>query len=189
MAEWQSILPTDLARRMHRTGTPCQRHRPQRLHRDHTTRGFSLPPSSDNFMQRRLASLPRWVVRYASHRGACYSCHGISDVPDAEGLITKADDPRLNTTACTGAPGCLQAHAQTRELARALAPHVPKGSHLHVSGCSKGCAHPAPATVTLCATPDGFDLIKNGRACDRAHRANLTEEEILLLPHSLFEAS
>ena len=115
--------------------------------------------------------------------------HGISDVPDAEGLITKADDPRLNTTACTGAPGCLQAHAQTRELARALAPHVPKGSHLHVSGCAKGCAHPTPATVTLCATREGFDLIQNGRACDRAHRANLTEEEILLLPHSLFEAS
>jgi precorrin-3B synthase len=114
---------------------------------------------------------------------------GISDVPDAEGLITKADDPRLNTTACIGAPGCLQAHAQTRELARALAPHVPKGSHLHVSGCAKGCAHPAPATVTLCATREGFDLIKNGRACDRSHRGNLIEEEILLLPHSLFEAS
>ena len=113
----------------------------------------------------------------------------ISDVPDAEGLITKADDLRLNTTACTGAPGCLQAHAQTRELARALAPHVPKGSHLHVSGCSKGCAHPAPATVTLCATREGFDLIKNGRACDRSHRGNLIEKEILLLPHSLFEAS
>jgi precorrin-3B synthase len=112
---------------------------------------------------------------------------GADSIPDNEGLITSANHPWLNTTACTGAPGCLQALARTRELARALAPHVPPGAHLHVSGCAKGCAHPAPATVTLCATRDGFDLIRNGRAGDTSVRAGLGEEELLSLPQSLFE--
>ena len=68
---------------------------------------------------------------------------GCCDTPDIPGLITRPDDPMLGVTACTGAPGCLQAHAATRPLARALAPHL---THpLHVSGCAKGCAHPSAA--------------------------------------------
>jgi precorrin-3B synthase len=51
-------------------------------------------------------------------------------------------DPLRRVFACTGAPGCLQAHQPTRDLARALAPLVPKGAVLHVSGCAKGCALP-----------------------------------------------
>ncbi len=60
-------------------------------------------------------------------------------------LITDPADPRLRVTACTGAPGCPQALQPTRDLARTLAPQVPQGQHLHVSGCAKGCAHPKPA--------------------------------------------
>lgn len=88
---------------------------------------------------------------------------GATRAPDLAGLITQADDPRLRVVACTGAPGCLQAAAATRPLARALAPHVPIGRLLHVSGCAKGCAHPR-AALTLVATPAGFDLIRNGTA-------------------------
>ena len=87
----------------------------------------------------------------------------LSDLPD---LIATPDDPLLNVTACTGAPGCPQALQPTRDLARRLAPQVPPGQHLHVSGCAKGCAHPAPANVTLTATAQGFTLIRNGRAAD-----------------------
>ena len=88
------------------------------------------------------------------------------DVPALPGFITDPADPRLNVTACTGAPGCPQALQPTRDLARRLAPQVPAGQHLHVSGCAKGCAHPAPADLTLTATPQGFTLIRNGRATD-----------------------
>ncbi|MEO6321273.1 MAG: precorrin-3B synthase [Polaromonas sp.] len=88
---------------------------------------------------------------------------GATRAPDLAGLITQADDPLLRVVACTGAPGCLQAAAATRPLARALAPHVPIGQLLHVSGCAKGCAHPR-AALTLVATPAGFDLIRNGTA-------------------------
>ncbi|MBD3788079.1 MAG: precorrin-3B synthase, partial [Sphingomonadales bacterium] len=80
---------------------------------------------------------------------------GARALPELPGLITDPADPLLRVVACTGAPGCPQALAATRQLARALAPLVPRGSLLHVSGCAKGCAHPGPAPLTLCATPAG----------------------------------
>ena len=88
---------------------------------------------------------------------------GATCAPQFAGLITEADDPRLRVVACTGAPGCLQAAAATRPLARTLAGHMPAGRLLHVSGCTKGCAHPK-AALTLVATAEGFDLIGHGTA-------------------------
>ncbi|WP_065333158.1 precorrin-3B synthase [Tritonibacter mobilis] len=102
------------------------------------------------------------------------------------GLIHSATDPRLRVSACTGAPGCLQALSETRALARDLAPHLPEGSSLHVSGCAKGCAHPKPADVTLTATgTDRFDLIRNGRADDRPLRSALSARTLRAAPHLL----
>lgn len=112
---------------------------------------------------------------------------GAVTVADAEGLITDACSPWLNTSACTGSPGCLQGLAPTRDLARALAPFVPEGAHLHVSGCAKGCAHPAPASVTLCATRHGFDLIRDGRAADNPSRKSLQASQLMTSPQSAFE--
>jgi precorrin-3B synthase len=91
----------------------------------------------------------------------------ISARPDLPGLIHDGTDPRLRIAVCTGAPGCPQGLSATRSLARSLAPHLPPGQHLHISGCAKGCAHPGPAALTLTAVTDGrFDLIRNGRAGD-----------------------
>lgn len=91
---------------------------------------------------------------------------GATRLPDIPGLITDAADPLLAVTACTGAPGCPQGRGDTRSLARSLAPHLPQARTLHVSGCPKGCAHPAPAAVTIVATPGGYDLIRDGSASD-----------------------
>jgi len=90
---------------------------------------------------------------------------GLRQAPESliVGLITQAEDVRLRVAACTGAPGCTQAAAPTRALARELAHAVPAGRVLHVSGCSKGCAHPG-ATLTLVASATGFDLIPHGTA-------------------------
>lgn len=82
-------------------------------------------------------------------------------------LITAPGDPLLRVTACTGAPGCPQARGETRELARRLAPLVPPGRHLHVSGCAKGCAHPGPADLAVVAEGGGYGLVRQGRAGDR----------------------
>jgi precorrin-3B synthase len=91
---------------------------------------------------------------------------GQSALPRLPDLILDADDPRLRVVACTGAPGCLQGLHPVRALARQLAPHVPPGKRLHLSGCAKGCAHPGACDVTLVATTTGFDVIQNGRSTD-----------------------
>ncbi len=109
--------------------------------------------------------------------------------PQALCLITDATDPRLRVTACTGAPGCPQAAAPTRALARFLAPFVSEHRHLHVSGCAKGCARAAPSDVTLCAALDGFALIRDGKASDQPYRSGIAEDEIRANPLTLFETA
>jgi precorrin-3B synthase len=91
---------------------------------------------------------------------------GATTVPKIPGLITDPTDPILRITACTGAPSCPQGLGDTRHLARQLAPHLAPGHALHISGCAKGCAHPAPTEMTLTATAHGYDLILNGTASD-----------------------
>ncbi len=107
-------------------------------------------------------------------------------LPQVAGAITDADDPRLRVVACTGAPACLQGLADVRGLARRLAVHVPEGRVLHLSGCAKGCAHPAAADVVLTATATGYGLIRRGTAADAALR-HLTEDELLAQPELLTE--
>src|SRR5262249_60322377 len=50
---------------------------------------------------------------------------GLHEMPAHDGLVTRADDPLLRVVACTGAPSCPEAHAETRTLAASLAPHIP----------------------------------------------------------------
>ncbi|WP_374645191.1 precorrin-3B synthase [Tabrizicola sp.] len=104
---------------------------------------------------------------------------GATEMPAIPGLITDPTDPILRITACTGAPGCPQALGDTRNLARQLAPHLPAGRTLHLSGCAKGCAHPGPADLTLTATGQGHDLIRNGTAHDAPSLTGLTPQAIL----------
>lgn len=89
---------------------------------------------------------------------------GLRQLPDLLDVIRAAGDPIRRVEACSGAPACLQGLAPVRDLARRLAPQVPPGKRLHVSGCAKGCAHPGRADITLVATAAGFDLIRNGTA-------------------------
>lgn len=110
---------------------------------------------------------------------------GLDHAPDLSGTITRADDPMLRVVACTGAPGCLQALSETRAFARALAPHVTRT--LHVSGCAKGCAHPA-AALTLTATPVGFDLIMHGPASGVPDRSGLSPKALIADPTLLEKA-
>ncbi|NJM84596.1 MAG: hypothetical protein HC844_21100 [Tabrizicola sp.] len=103
---------------------------------------------------------------------------GAASLPDLPGLVIRADDPLLRVTACAGAPDCMQALGATRQLARSLAALVPEDRHLHVSGCSKGCAHPAAADLTLVATAAGYDLVRAGSASDAAALTGLRPPQI-----------
>jgi precorrin-3B synthase len=99
---------------------------------------------------------------------------GATRTPQIPGLITDPADPLLHVTACTGTPGCPQALGPTRALARRLAPLVPPGRALHVSGCAKGCAHPGRADATLVArAADRYDLILNDTAAGQPARTAL----------------
>ncbi|WP_417264017.1 precorrin-3B synthase [Celeribacter sp.] len=102
---------------------------------------------------------------------------GLTWMPNLPGLISDPTAPLLRVHACTGAPACLQAHGPTRDLARSLASHLPEGKTLHVSGCSKGCAWPLPADLTLVATPAGLSVIRDGRASDTPETAAISPSE------------
>jgi precorrin-3B synthase len=86
------------------------------------------------------------------------------------GFIVRADDPRRFVVACAGAPICSSA----RIAARALAPRVAAacadslgaGCTIHLSGCAKGCAHPAPAALTVVGAAEGCGLVADGTARD-----------------------
>ncbi|WP_299588157.1 precorrin-3B synthase [uncultured Tateyamaria sp.] len=90
-------------------------------------------------------------------------------------FIATDNDPLLRVHACPGAPGCAAASVDTRALARTLAPHYPKG--LHVSGCTKGCAHPRPTDTTLVGRDGAYDLVKNGHPWDAPRQRGLTAHD------------
>lgn len=102
---------------------------------------------------------------------------GVS-VPPQSDVITTPGHPLLNVHACPGAPFCTQAESATRPLARTLASRVPFGRKVHVSGCSKGCAHPGPADVTLVGSSGNFDLVRDGVAWDEPETRGISVEEI-----------
>lgn len=113
---------------------------------------------------------------------------GLRDMPLHEGLVADAADPLLRVAACTGAPACEAAHAETRDLAAALAPHLPVDMQLHVSGCAKSCARRGTADVTLVATAAGFDLVRNGTTRDAPVRRGLSRADILADPRTVLGA-
>lgn len=94
-----------------------------------------------------------------------------------EGLEWDAEAPALRADACPGAPFCPQSTVETRALALALAPHVP--GRLHVSGCAKGCARPAPADVVIVGENGAYGVAKNARAGDPLTQHGLSAEDVL----------
>lgn len=112
---------------------------------------------------------------------------GATSAPDIAGLLTLADDPLLRVMACSGKPACSQALQPTRKLARRLAPLLPDGATLHVSGCAKGCAMAGATDVTLTGHAGGYDLVRNGRAGDQPQRRDVSAEAIAQRPEILSE--
>jgi precorrin-3B synthase len=91
---------------------------------------------------------------------------GFAAQAQALGFVTTSSDPRLRVSACAGSEGCASGYIPARLLAARLAPLVRPGTHLHVSGCSKGCAHPRRADTAFVGLPDGLGLVIDGSAGD-----------------------
>lgn len=106
-------------------------------------------------------------------------------MPSAAGLITEPYDPALRVIACSGAPRCREAYADTRALAAALAPRIALDTRLHVSGCAKGCARTGASAVTLVATSAGFDLVRGGSTRDEPVLRGLNGSDIVSDPSIL----
>lgn len=85
-------------------------------------------------------------------------------------FIVAADDGRAYVEACAGRPACASAWLETRALAGAAA--VSFGDlldgtlSLHVSGCAKGCARQAAASITLVGGEKGAGCVVAGTAKD-----------------------
>jgi precorrin-3B synthase len=113
------------------------------------------------------------------------------------GFLSDDRDPLRRVVACTGAPSCSSAWAETRHFARKIAlaaePLLSLGSTLHVSGCEKSCARSGAAELTVVHTREGLKLgfqqsvqeVANSKAIDLPELlARLTEHshepEVLL---------
>lgn len=101
-----------------------------------------------------------------------------SELPDVEGIITDPTDPLLRITACTGAPRCPQALGETHTLSKTLASHLRVNQTLHVSGCTKGCANPRTAPLTVTAQANGYALIRDGNAGDTPEYSGLSSDDL-----------
>ncbi|MDF2996604.1 MAG: precorrin-3B synthase [Xanthobacteraceae bacterium] len=77
------------------------------------------------------------------------------------GFITDPRDPRRSVSACPGRPACASGRIETRALATELAP-LAGGRTLHISGCTKGCAHPGKAYLTIVGLDGGAGLVVEG---------------------------
>lgn len=95
-------------------------------------------------------------------------CQRLQTIARELGFIADPADPRLSIAACPGAPACASGLIETRSVASEIAraePDLLDGSFtLHVSGCGKGCAHPAPAALTVAGAAEGAAFILDGTA-------------------------
>ncbi|KAA0577723.1 precorrin-3B synthase [Azospirillum sp. Sh1] len=93
-------------------------------------------------------------------------------VAHAHGAILSHADRRLKLTACSGAGGCdvgtTDTHATALAIAERAGPLLDHVRMVHVSGCAKGCAHPAIADVTLTARDGVYDVALNAKPGDDA---------------------
>ncbi|MEY4547495.1 MAG: precorrin-3B synthase [Pseudomonadota bacterium] len=93
-------------------------------------------------------------------------------------FIVERPAPWLELVACSGAPACRSASAETRALALELAPlaraQLQRGATLHVSGCEKGCAWGGAADITLLHGPDGYKLGFDADVAQTARSAALS---------------
>ena len=110
----------------------------------------------------------------------------ILTVARAADLVFDESDPRARITACVGAPYCSAARGETRrlggELGSVLAPLLSAGGTLHVSGCSKSCAHGGAASVTVVCHERGYQVGRDRAALETSvsHVMALDETRTLL---------
>jgi precorrin-3B synthase len=85
------------------------------------------------------------------------------------GFVVDPRDPCRRVVACAGAPFCASGQIATRQMALAIADAaraLPPGEIVHLSGCAKGCAHPAPAPLAVFGRDGRCDVFVDGEPYD-----------------------
>ncbi|WP_372400029.1 precorrin-3B synthase [Azospirillum sp. HJ39] len=99
-------------------------------------------------------------------------------VARTHGAILSHTDRRLKLTACSGIGGCdvgtTDTHATALAIADRAGPLLDAVRMVHVSGCAKGCAHPAIADVTLTARDGRYDVALNAEPGDDSSHTGLS---------------
>jgi precorrin-3B synthase len=100
------------------------------------------------------------------------------------GFIADPVDPRRRVIACAGAPICASGEIPARVLAPAVAQAVRAANvagPVHVSGCAKGCAHPAPTPLAIVGRAGACDIHLNGKLVNstKADALSATIEQLL----------
>ena len=141
--------------------------------KDHTATGLGLPFGSIAWHAIGALADGAWrfgitEFRLAPHHGllAIHADQSLLDEALEVGFITRPSDNRTRISACIGSDGCASGHIPARAVASRLAATLAPGMSLHVSGCTKGCAHPRRAALTLVGRPDGYGLVIDGKAGD-----------------------
>jgi precorrin-3B synthase len=83
------------------------------------------------------------------------------------GFAVDPSDARRRIVACPGAPSCASGLIAARTIAAEIAKSVELPGHsvaVHVSGCAKGCAHPAATRITIVGTAGGCGIVRDGTA-------------------------
>jgi precorrin-3B synthase len=100
----------------------------------------------------------------------------LTNAAERLGFVVRCDDPRRRIVACPGAPACASGFIAARTLASGLSPILApilgperSGTVVHISGCPKGCAHPAPAVLTLVGAPHGCGIVYGGSSRETPH--------------------
>jgi precorrin-3B synthase len=112
--------------------------------------------------------------------------HDVVVAARAMGFIVDADDPRRRVIACTGAPRCSSGQIPARALAPAIAQAVSASDApgvIHISGCIKGCAHPAAAPMTIVGRNGACEIYRGDQRVDTVTVDALPERVGQLIRH------
>ncbi|TIM46957.1 precorrin-3B synthase [Mesorhizobium sp.] len=134
----------------------------------------SMPAEKIIALTQYALTLDAAEIRLAPHRALLFlglsptACRSLQQAATTLGFVTDAADPRTRIAACPGAPACASGRMATRDIAETIAAEnrdlLDASVTLHISGCAKGCAHPAPAALTLVGGDNGAGLVVDGTA-------------------------
>jgi precorrin-3B synthase len=142
----------------------------------HNALGVGLPfghSDSETLLRLIAAARQRGAAGLRTSPGRALLLVGLS--PDATrqfaaeanalGFVIDPADPRRRVVACAGAPICASGEIAARTIAPAIADaarSLPDGEIIHISGCAKGCAHPALAPLAVFGRGGRCDVFTDG---------------------------